>query len=127
MDFSPFIKSQKKPIMGIQVFKFILRGHLDEKIWRYPKDGGRVSHQSLGGKGPLWEKLSHHFEKYLHAMELKLSGYVRINIPLLYINLKMKKPGEIPIFTTFMVKILNFHNFFTKIAIFTSEVLHGII
>ena len=48
--------------------------------------------------------LSRHFEKYLHGMVLKLSGHVRNTISLLY----KQKPGESPIFGTFLAKIFFF-------------------
>ena len=62
-----------------------------EKSWGTPWDGGRVSRQSskVGGWLPPQNILSRHFEKYLHGMVLKLSGYVRNTISLLYMQ---KKP-----------------------------------
>ena len=70
-----------------------------------------MSHQSSkvrGGWLPPQNILSRHFEKYLHGMVLKLSGHVRNTISLLY---KQKKPGEIPIFGTFLAKKWIFFNF----------------
>ena len=84
-----------------------------------------------GGVVATREILSRHFEKYMQAMELKLTVYVRITNFFLYV----KKTGEIPIFRTFIatfcflpifVKNRNFpvggtlwrHNFATPRPIF---------
>ena len=48
--------------------------------------------------------LGRHFEKYMHGMVLKLSGHVKNTISLLY----KPKPGEIPIFGTFLAKKIDF-------------------
>ena len=59
-----------------------------------PKGRGKVSRQSSSVWGwlPLRKILSRHFEKYLNAMERKLTGYVD------------KTLGEILIFRTFITK-----------------------
>ena len=65
----------------------------------YPLTWGRVSRQRPGVRGwlPPEKKLSRHFEKYLHDMDLKLTEHIRNTVFLLY----KEKPNEIPIFGTF--------------------------
>ena len=71
--------------------------------------GWVVKVRRQGGWLPPQNILSRHFEKHLHGMVLKLSGHVRNTIFLLY----MQKPGEIPIFGTFLAKKLIFCQFWS--------------
>ena len=72
---------------------YILCGHFDEKNLWYPLTRGRVSCQSpkVGGWLPPANILSHHYEKYLHDMDLKLTKHVRKTISLLYKQKNKKK------------------------------------
>ena len=81
---------------------YILCGHFDEKNRGYPPKmgvGWAVKVRRWGWLPPQ-NNLSRHFQKYLHGMVLKLSEHVRNTISLLY----KQKPGEIPIFGTFLAK-----------------------
>ena len=73
--------------------------------------GGRVSCQSLGlGRGwlPLWKILSHHFAKYLHAINKpKLQDILES----LFLFFKQTTQWNSEI-QNFFSKILNFHPFF---------------
>ena len=79
---------------------------MKKKIGGATLPGGRVSRQSQRVRGvdatfSVFRKQKiPHFEKYLHAMMLKLTEQVGITI-LFCIS---KKPGEILIFRTFIAK-----------------------
>ena len=91
---------------------YIFCGHFDEnKTGGYPLRWCYGEPSKFEGRGwlPPQNILSRHFEKYLHVMVLKISGHVRYTISLLY---KQKKPGEIPIFGSFLAKKLVFFFFF---------------
>ena len=51
----------------------------DGKKWEYPLQVGWGKPSKIAGKGG-----GRHFDKYLHAMQLKLTEYVIITISLLY-------------------------------------------
>ena len=59
---------------------------------------GSISRQSQKVGVGWMQLLSHHFEKYLHAMNLKLTEHVWIAICLMYKQKKKKKKSEILIF-----------------------------
>ena len=91
---------------------YILCGHLG-KNGATPFRCGKVSRQRWRVLGWLPPKkvLNSHFERYLPAVQLKLTEYyVRISISLLY----KPKPGEIPRFRCFFSEYLNFRLYFTE-------------
>ena len=89
-----------------------------------PYDGDRVSRQSSKVRGwlPPQNILSHHFEKYLHGMVLKLSGHVRNTISLLHKQRKKKrvKPRYLKLFLAKKWMFLQFGSIFTENPLFES-------
>ena len=59
-----------------------------------------------------WTKNKSHFDNFVHAMQLKITGNVRVTIFLLF----MPKPGEIPIFRTILAKLSIFAYISLKIG-----------
>ena len=119
--FSPLHKNAKATDPGHLGYLFyILCAQFDEKCLGYHLRWGRVSRQSWGVGGcnlfQFLEILSRHFEKYLHAMKLKLTKHVEITIFLLHKQI-IRLSSYIQ---NFYSEILNFRLFFAKIAIFRS-------
>ena len=67
---------------------------------------GKVSHQTwqVGGWFPPEKTESHHFEKFVDCMVLKLTVYIKMS----FSSLISQKPSEIPIFRTFYSEIFEF-------------------
>ena len=91
---------------------YILRGNFD-KNGDTPFRWDNINRQNWEvrkeGVVATWAKnLSRHFEKYLHAIQL--AEYVRITIS----SFIRQKPGKIPIFRTFLVKLSFLCLYFTE-------------
>ena len=95
-----------------------------KKIRGYPLTRGRVSRQSPRVRGwlPPENILSRHFERYLHDMD-NVQNMLGTPFPF-FIS---KKPGEIPIFVTFLAKKSILAYISLKIDIFRSALLYYVI